>query len=70
MSSSYIIDDGILDDETNKQSLYNSRTIDEEKKFGTTYDCMREKLGRKKPTGKVNSKTEVKKRSLGERRKT
>lgn len=53
----YIID-GVPDDETNKQILYNSRTIDEMKKNLELYDRMREKTGRKKTVGKGDAKIE------------
>lgn len=64
----YIIDD-ILNDEANKQILYNLRTIDEVKKNLKLYDRMREKLGRKKPVGKIDSRTEASKETKFEKEK-
>lgn len=55
----------ISDDETNKQILYNSQTINQAKK---NLDHLREKSGQKKPTGKAVSKDEPSK-DKKERRK-
>lgn len=53
----YIID-GIPDDETQKQILYNSRTIEEVKKNLELYYRMCEKSGRSKPADKSVAKAE------------
>ncbi|XP_043276001.1 uncharacterized protein [Venturia canescens] len=54
----YIID-GVQDDESNKQILYNSRSLKELKKNFELYDRMKERSGRRKqpPKEEVKSKT-------------
>ena len=55
----YIID-GIPDDESNKQILYNARNLTELKKSLEIYDRMQEKSRKKKPTAKSETNKDKK----------